>query len=142
MNKNLKVLGGIVIILAVVLIAIGLSSKNNVTNTTTQSPTGQLQTFPVTLTIEHPTSTKTYNLTTREGETAMAITEQASQQHGIQLSTKEFSFGKMVETIDGVSSDQSANKYWTLYINGQMSNVGASDYKLKSGDTITWKYGG
>lgn len=30
--------------------------------------------------------------------------------------------------------------YWTLYINGKYSNVGASQYKLRQGDAIEWKY--
>lgn len=142
MNKQIKIFSGIFVIALAILIVVGLSSKNNTTTSTIKTTTEQNRTFPITLSIEHPTAPKTYTMTAQEGETAMAVTEKASQQYDLQLGVKEYSFGKMVESIDGLSADQSANQYWTLYINGQMSNVGASDYKVKSGDTISWKYGG
>lgn len=143
MNKQLKIFSGVVVIALAILIMVGLSNRNNTTPTpTTKTEAEQNQTLPVTLSIEHPKAPKTYTITVQEGATAMAVTEKASQQYDFQLGVKEYSFGKLVESIDGVSADQSANQYWTLYINGQMSNVGASDYKVKSGDTVSWKYGG
>ncbi len=50
---------------------------------------------------------------------------------------KKYSFGDLVTSINGVKGD--GPKYWTLYVNGKESNVGASDYVTKSSDTITWK---
>ena len=53
------------------------------------------------------------------------------------ITYKMYSFGAFVESIDGVKGN--GPKYWTLYVNGKESNVGASDYTTKSSDTITWK---
>jgi len=64
----------------------------------------------------------------------------------ILASTTDFSFksvfysgiGYFVEEINNVKN--SGGQYWTLYVNGKYSDVGASDYILSSGDIIEWKY--
>lgn len=53
------------------------------------------------------------------------------------VKTKHYSFGDLVTSIDGTAA--SGSKYWTLYVNGKMSNVGASAYVTKNGDTIMWR---
>jgi len=142
MNKKFQIIGGVIAIFSVVLIAGGFLININRPTPVTKTETAQSQTYPVTLSIEHPTLPKTISIDAQIGETAMDVMERVSLQYRIQLGVKEYSFGKMIESIDGLSSDQKNQKYWTLYINGQLSNIGASDYKVKNGDTITWKYGG
>ncbi len=58
------------------------------------------------------------------------------QQHA-QVGYKHYSFGNFVTSIDGVVGN--GPKYWTLYVNGRQSNVGASAYITKNSDTITWE---
>ncbi|MBI4085472.1 MAG: DUF4430 domain-containing protein [Candidatus Liptonbacteria bacterium] len=61
-------------------------------------------------------------------------------------STTDFTFksqyysgiGYFVREINNVPN--SGGKYWTLYVNGKYSNVGASQYELQSGDSVEWKY--
>ena len=53
------------------------------------------------------------------------------------IQSKNYSFGEFVESINGVSGN--GPKYWTLYVNGKESSVGASSYVTKNSDTITWK---
>jgi hypothetical protein len=53
------------------------------------------------------------------------------------VQAKHYSFGYLVTSIDGVVG--SGPKYWTLYVNGKESNVGASSYITSSSDKITWK---
>jgi uncharacterized protein DUF4430 len=53
------------------------------------------------------------------------------------VQTKHYSFGDFVTAING--SVGNGPKYWTFYVNGKESNVGASSYSTKNGDTITWK---
>ena len=38
------------------------------------------------------------------------------------------------------SQPNGGGTYWTLYVNGKYSNVGASQYKLQPGDSVEWKY--
>ncbi len=54
-----------------------------------------------------------------------------------QVTTKHYSFGDMVISIDGVAGN--GPKYWTLYVNGKMATVGASDLITTNKETITWK---
>jgi hypothetical protein len=61
-------------------------------------------------------------------------------------STTNFSFksqyysgiGYFIKEINNQPNE--GGTYWTLYINGKYSNVGASEYRLKSGDSVEWKY--
>jgi hypothetical protein len=61
-------------------------------------------------------------------------------------STTAFSFkakyysglGFFVNQINGVENANS--KYWTLYVNGNYSMVGTSQYNPKEGDRIEWKF--
>ncbi|MEK7185548.1 MAG: DUF4430 domain-containing protein [Patescibacteria group bacterium] len=52
---------------------------------------------------------------------------------------KHFSgLGYFIEQINGVKNVNGA--FWTLYINGIYSTVGASEYRLKDGDLVEWKF--
>lgn len=51
--------------------------------------------------------------------------------------TKHYSFGELVTAINGTEGN--GPKYWSFYINGKLSDVGASSYTTHSGDTIEWK---
>lgn len=61
-------------------------------------------------------------------------------------STTDFTFkskyypglGFFIEEINGVKNADGF--YWTLYINGRYSTVGASQYILKDKDRYEWKY--
>lgn len=53
------------------------------------------------------------------------------------VQAKHYSFGYLVTSIDGSAGN--GPKYWTFYVNGKESSVGASSYITKSSDTISWK---
>ena len=46
--------------------------------------------------------------------------------------------GKLIEEINGVKN--SGEKNWIYYVNGTLAQVGVSNYKIKSGDIVSWKY--
>jgi len=48
--------------------------------------------------------------------------------------------GFFVEEINGLKNDNRAGIYWIYYINGQSAKIGISNYIIKSGDIIEWKY--
>ena len=54
------------------------------------------------------------------------------------VETKHYSFGDMVQSINGLAADDT--HYWSFYVNGKSSDIGASDYLSKSTDTLEWKY--
>jgi hypothetical protein len=53
------------------------------------------------------------------------------------VKTKHYSFGDLVTSING--SEGNGPKYWTFYINGKESTVGAGSYITKDGDQLMWK---
>jgi hypothetical protein len=53
------------------------------------------------------------------------------------VQAKHYSFGYFVTSINGVPGN--GPKYWTFFVNGKESSVGASSYTTKSSDKISWK---
>lgn len=47
--------------------------------------------------------------------------------------------GGFVTSINGISQDTKAGKYWLYYVNGEFAQVGAGEYIVQDGDEITWK---
>jgi hypothetical protein len=46
--------------------------------------------------------------------------------------------GEFVDGIDGLKSD--TKHFWSFYVNGKQSTVGAGSYTTKTTDTIEWKF--
>lgn len=67
-----------------------------------------------------------------KGQTALDLLKQKAS-----VQTKHYKFGDMVTSINGVSGN--GPKYWSFYVNGKMSDVGASTYITKNSDQIEWK---
>lgn len=65
--------------------------------------------------------------------------ELLKQQHRVTTKTYE-GLGEMVTSIDGVAAD--SKHFWSLYVNGRQSQVGAAAYITHATDTITWKLEG
>lgn len=54
------------------------------------------------------------------------------------IATETFDgIGEYVISIDGRAAD--GTHFWALYVDGNMAQVGASEYQTKDGETITWK---
>lgn len=53
--------------------------------------------------------------------------------------TKQSDYGEYVDTIEGHQGGVDG-KYWSFYIDGVMSVVGANNYIQKGGETIQWKF--
>ena len=108
-------------------------SSSTISQTLVVSTTGEK------VSVDFSVGQKKYSLNLPLGSTAYGAMN-------ILASTTDFSFkanfypglGYFVEEINGTKNQDSV--YWTLYINGVYSNVGASDYVLKQGDSVEWKY--
>ncbi len=111
------------VIAAVVIAALGFGSWAYVAN----SPSHKVSAIT---NAQHQTSQLSYH--GQSGQTALALLKQHAN-----VQTKHYSFGDMVTNIDGTPG--TGPKYWTLYVNGKQSQVGASAYVTKNTDTVTWK---
>jgi LPXTG-motif cell wall-anchored protein len=55
-----------------------------------------------------------------------------------QVEYEQFSFGKMIKSLQGVEADGVKN-YWGFLVNGEPALSGAEDYQLKAGDVISFQ---
>ena len=68
-----------------------------------------------------------------EGKNALELLKQMHQ-----VQTKNYDgLGELVTSIDGVVAD--SKHFWSLYVNEQQAQVGASELIAKTGETVTWK---
>ena len=68
----------------------------------------------------------------QDGQTALELLQAQRQ-----VEAKNYSFGDLVMSIDGVAAD--SQHFWAMYVNGQFSQVGASAYVTKNSDMIKWQ---
>ena len=62
----------------------------------------------------------------------------ATTENDISLSSKQYDFGILVESIG--DKKNSKDLAWIYYVNGKSPDVGADKYELKNGDVVEWKY--
>lgn len=73
--------------------------------------------------------------TAKAGLTSLAqLQDEASE-----VIIKESEFGQYVDSIEGHQGGTDG-KYWSFYVDGQMSEVGAGSYTQKGGEVIEWKF--
>ncbi len=76
-----------------------------------------------------------------EEKTAFDLLKKATEENNLELSFKESpGLGVFVESIDNVANDFENNKWWQYWVNGEYAQVGASNFILKDGDLVEWKY--
>ncbi|MDD4271200.1 MAG: DUF4430 domain-containing protein [Patescibacteria group bacterium] len=81
-----------------------------------------------------------YETKIKAGGSAYELMEVLKQENKINFAGKNYSgLGFFVEEINGLKNNP-AGENWLYYVNGQLSPVGISNYKLKNGDVIEWKY--
>ncbi|MDD2757923.1 MAG: DUF4430 domain-containing protein [Patescibacteria group bacterium] len=77
----------------------------------------------------------------KEGTTAFQLMQALKEEAKLSYSGKDYpDMGFFVEEINGEKNDSTKNMYWLYYVNDQPATEGISQYVLKDGDKITWKY--
>jgi hypothetical protein len=75
----------------------------------------------------------------REQDTVYGFMEKLKKEGKINFVDKTYSgMGKLILSINGQKSN--GNKTWIYYVNGKEANVGISNYQIKPGDIVSWKY--
>ena len=66
----------------------------------------------------------------------------AAREQGLQFTADDYGqpLGLLVTSINGLANDQPKQKYWYLYVNGQLSSTGASATLAAPGNTVEWRY--
>lgn len=75
----------------------------------------------------------------REKITAFDLLKMETEKAGINLRTKSYDMGIMIEAI-GDKENGESGKYWLYYVNGEMPQVAADKKELKAGDKVEFKF--
>lgn len=96
----------------------------------------------VTLEIKSPRGTTTQTLPVLGETTVAELLTRASKTSGLTLETKDYggTLGIFVEGINGTRNDTTREWYWTLYVNGTKSPLGASSARVRAGDRVAWSF--
>ena len=126
---NFKKIEIFVIVAIIAVIGIIFAFRKPAIAPTSQT-TSQTQNQTPTPTQQVPTSVIEYSGV--DGKNALELLKVSHQ-----VEAKHYDFGDLVTGIDGISPD--ASHFWALYVNGQLSQVGASAYVTKNTDQIRWQ---
>ena len=75
----------------------------------------------------------------KKNDTIYDFMTRIKEKKSLDFKSKTYSgMGKLIKEINGIKSK--GNKYWIYYVNGKKANVGVSNYKIKTGDVVSWKY--
>jgi hypothetical protein len=70
--------------------------------------------------------------------TAFGVLEKVAEDHQMELVTKKYDFGILVESIDGVKNTK--DRAWIYFVNGQAGEVASDKLELADGDMVEWRY--
>lgn len=70
-----------------------------------------------------------------EGEDALTTLKNVNDK----VVTKTSDFGEYVDSIDGLVGGTDG-KYWSFYVDGKLSDIGAGSYISNGGEKIEWKF--
>jgi hypothetical protein len=92
----------------------------------------------ISVVIDDGESVATYSGLLSEQATALSVIQALADAGSITLSTKVYDFGTLVEAING--NENTAERAWIYFVNGQSGDVGADQKQVGVGDTVEWKY--
>ena len=143
-NKKLKTLIPIFLILILVIsIFFILKNKSKVKEiNTAESPLSNLPLTKVEKEINGPIleiDNKKYQSKIKEEISIADFMEKLKREGKINYKDKNYvGMGKFIEEINGIKNSGEEN--WIYYVNGKKANIGVSNYKIRSGDIVSWKY--
>lgn len=135
MNRFQKIFPFLLILILIVIGVVYAFNKKAVAPVAPQAPASDTlssDTDKAGSVAEKPDPSKPVSYRGEEGKTAMQLLK---SKHVVE--TKNYSFGEMVTSIDGVNPD--ARHFWGFYVNGKLAQVGADAYVTKATDSIEWK---
>ena len=143
MKNNLsKIITGALIFTAIILAVAYTQTNNKNTNpkSNINETSDETSDLSITAKIDNGETQVSYDKQVSSGTTALELMNLISEEDGIVLGTTEYDFGTLIDSIDGMGEDTADGKYWSFYVNDEMSDVGMADYSLNNNDTITMKY--
>jgi hypothetical protein len=124
LNRKLFLLFGVSVFLT------ACSSLSTVAPEPTPSALNQEVTSPAVTEDAQPTIEL---VATEDGQLVSELTESEHQ-----VEYKEYDFGVMVQSIDGLAAD--SDHFWALYVNDAFGEAGATQLTVNQGDRVKWVY--
>ena len=144
MKTILKISILVVILAAAIFLEHNLVNLSKTANPSTGDKLEEAnQEIAVTLRIDFDNGNiKNYNgVKLGEEKTVFDLLKKVTGENNLELSFKEYpGSGVFIESIDRAANDAKNNKWWQYWVNGEYAKMGASDFQLKNGDFIEWKY--
>ncbi|OGG07889.1 hypothetical protein A3D05_02565 [Candidatus Gottesmanbacteria bacterium RIFCSPHIGHO2_02_FULL_40_24] len=78
---------------------------------------------------------KSFQVAAANAYEALAI---AAEKDGIKLESKEYKYGLIVESVNGVKNTN--DKYWIFSVNGKPGQISADRTVISPGDAVIWEY--
>ena len=114
-------------------------NQNSNTNTTIKKSEDTPASSELSVTLK--IADKSFPLKVKKGTTGFEMMEMAKKDGKIEYkATKYEGMGYSIDEINGQASNSKENMYWSFYLNNKLAPVGISDYKLKDGDVIEWRF--
>ncbi len=115
------------------------SKDQNLLPVSTQQRDQEKEQISVTFSI--PSQNITQTISVDKDITVLNLMSRLQQYGKLNFKTKKYSYGELVEEINGTASNKLLNKYWTYYLNDKFANLGISQQKLNDQDKVEWRYG-
>ena len=144
MQKN-KLLKYWFIVLFIVFFLLGVLVGKNLNNSNISSIEERNTDFSgkASLMIDYGNKVKTFNdISIKEEETVFEFLQSTLLKDKISFEFKDYGeeMGAFIQSINGVGRDPDGKRWWQYWVNNKYSNVGASMYKIKSGDIVEFKF--
>ena len=86
---------------------------------------------------------KTFSNVEMESEaTVFKLLEKVTRENNIKLGHKDYGneLGVLIESLGEAVNNSQTGHYWQYWVNNSYAQVVASNYQLKKGDIVEWKY--
>lgn len=113
----------------------GCSTQQQSTADTTIQSVGESQLQSETVTVNILVDGKAIEGSPFKWEVTKDMTLLEAMEHNLDIEENN----GFISSINGYRQDEKSNKWWLFDYNGKMSEVGAAEVKLKSGDIVDWK---
>ena len=81
-----------------------------------------------------------YDLAPAAGENLFQATKDLAAKNNLQFDYKDYKGLGVLVTQIGNDKNGAGGRYWQYWVNDKLAPVGASDYVIRSGDVIEWKF--
>jgi len=144
MKKNIYIIIAIIIIAIIIIVIAGgwFAFSNNFWQpelTKNNSPSKSAEKTAVLVINDGEKTPQEFVMNFSEKTTAFDLLKTKVEELGLNLETKTYDIGIMIETIGDKINGQDG-KYWLYHVNNEMPMVSADKMIIKSGDKVEFKF--